>query len=113
LLGASDALRTFVAARWSDATWHREVPILAALDSEHGARRIAGSIDLLLETRDGFVIIDHKSFPGAATHWESRALEYGPQLMTYSKAIEMAGGTVLGRFIHFTVGGGMAELATS
>ncbi|HEX3850947.1 MAG TPA: UvrD-helicase domain-containing protein [Polyangiaceae bacterium] len=110
LLSASDALRTFVAGRWPDAIWHREVPVIAALDSEHGPRRISGSIDLLLETPKGFVIIDHKSFPGAATHWGPRALEYGPQIMTYSKAIEMAGGAVIGRFIHFTVGGGMAEL---
>jgi ATP-dependent exoDNAse (exonuclease V) beta subunit len=110
LLSASDALRTFVGGRWPDAIWHREVPVIAALDSEHGPRRISGSIDLLLETPEGFVIIDHKSFPGAATHWGARALEYGPQIMTYSKAIEMAGGAVIGRFIHFTVGGGMAEL---
>jgi hypothetical protein len=33
-----------------------------------------------------------------------------PQLMTYAKAIEMAGRVVIGRFVHFTVGGGMAEL---
>jgi ATP-dependent helicase/nuclease subunit A len=110
LLRAGDALRKFIDERWPNATWHREIPVLAALDTEHGARRVAGSIDLLLETPAGFVIIDHKSFPGAASHWESRALEYAPQLATYSKAIEMAGGAVIGRFVHFTVGGGMAEL---
>jgi ATP-dependent exoDNAse (exonuclease V) beta subunit len=106
LLDASDALRAFVAQRWPDATWHREIPIQAALNSEHGPRRISGSIDLLLETPAGFVIIDHKSFPGSAAHWAARALEYAPQLMTYAKAIEMAGGTVIGRFVR----GGMAEL---
>jgi len=113
LLGAGDALRKFVAERWPNAIWHREVPVLAALDTEQGSRRIAGSIDLLLETPTGFIIIDHKSFPGAASHWESRALEYAPQLATYSKAIEMAGGKVIGRFVHFTVGGGMAELVAT
>jgi hypothetical protein len=30
--------------------------------------------------------------------------------MTYAKAIEMAGGVVIGRFIHFTIGGGVAEV---
>jgi ATP-dependent exoDNAse (exonuclease V) beta subunit len=110
LLGTGDALRKFVTDRWPDAAWHREVPVSAALNTVQGSRRIAGSIDLLLETPAGFVIIDHKSFPGAASHWEAKALEFAPQLATYSKAIEMAGGTVIGRFVHFTVGGGMAEL---
>jgi ATP-dependent helicase/nuclease subunit A len=113
LLGAGDALRKFVAERWPNAIWRREIPVLAALETEQGSRRIAGSIDLLLETPDGFVIIDHKSFPGAASHWESKAMEYAPQLATYSKAIEMAGGAVIGRFVHFTVGGGMAELVAT
>jgi len=85
--------------------------VLAALDTGHGARRIAGNIDLLLETPSGFVIIDHKSFPGAASHWAAKALEYAPQLATYAKALEMAGASVLGHFVHFTVGGGMVELA--
>lgn len=78
--------------------------------TEHGERRIAGSIDLLLETPAGFVIIDHKSYPGSAAHWESRGLEYAPQLMTYAKVIQMAGGAVIGKFVHFTIGGGVAEL---
>ena len=40
-----------------------------------------------------------KSFPGRASEWEQRALSYAPQLMTYAAAIEMAGGTVIGRFV--------------
>ncbi|MEO6600108.1 MAG: UvrD-helicase domain-containing protein, partial [Polyangiaceae bacterium] len=113
LISSSDSLRGFVATRWPDALWHREVPVSAALDSEHGLRRIEGTIDLLLETPAGFVIIDHKSFPGSAAQWAAKALEYAPQLMTYAMTIEMSGGLVLGRFIHFTVGGGMVELATT
>jgi ATP-dependent exoDNAse (exonuclease V) beta subunit len=100
----------FVEGRWPGATWHREIPVSAVLSSEWGPRRIAGTIDLLLETAAGYVIIDHKSFPGRADQWAERALEYAPQLMTYAKAIEMAGGVVIGRFIHFTIGGGVAEV---
>ncbi|MEO8902787.1 MAG: 3'-5' exonuclease, partial [Polyangiaceae bacterium] len=111
LISSSDSLRAFVATRWPGALWHREVPVSAALDSEHGLRRIEGTIDLLLQTPAGFVIIDHKSFPGSATQWAAKALEYAPQLMTYAMTIEMSGGLVIGRFIHFTVGGGMVELA--
>jgi ATP-dependent helicase/nuclease subunit A len=109
-IAASDALRAFVAERWSDAKWHREIPVSAFVDTEHGKRRIAGSIDLLLETPDGYVIIDHKSFPGRASEWEERALGYAPQLMTYAKAIEIAGAKVAGMFVHFLIGGGIVEI---
>src|SRR5690606_42064663 len=47
LIGASDALRSFVDARWPAAVWRREVPVSARIASPCGARRIAGSIDLL------------------------------------------------------------------
>jgi ATP-dependent exoDNAse (exonuclease V) beta subunit len=113
LLSASDSLRAFVATRWPGAIWHREVPVSAALDSEHGLRRIEGTIDLLLQTPAGFVIIDHKSFPGNAAMWAAKALEYAPQLLTYAMTIEMSGGLVIGQFIHFTVGGGMVEVAAT
>ncbi|HEX3852841.1 MAG TPA: UvrD-helicase domain-containing protein [Polyangiaceae bacterium] len=110
IVDASNALRAFVKRRWPDAIWHREVPIQAMLDTKHGARRISGSIDLLLETAAGFVIIDHKSFPGRADQWAMKALEYAPQLLTYAKAVEMAQRPVVGLFVHFTIGGGIAEL---
>jgi ATP-dependent exoDNAse (exonuclease V) beta subunit len=109
-IAASDALRAFVAERWPDAKWHREIPVSAFVNTEQGRRRIAGSIDLLLETPAGYVIIDHKSFPGRASEWEERALGYAPQLMTYAKAIEIAGGRVAGMFVHFLIGGGIVEI---
>lgn len=110
LLAASDALRGYVERRWPAAKWHREIPVSALLQTEHGARRIEGTIDLLLETVSGYVIVDHKSFPGRQEHWAERALTYAPQLMTYAKAVTMAGGVVSGMVIHFTVGGGVVEV---
>jgi ATP-dependent helicase/nuclease subunit A len=110
LLAASDALRDYVDRRWPDAKWHREIPVSALLPTEHGARRIEGNIDLLLETPGGYVIVDHKSFPGRQEHWAERALGYAPQLMTYAKAVTMAGGVVSGMVVHFTVGGGVVEV---
>jgi ATP-dependent helicase/nuclease subunit A len=112
LLAASDALRAYLEARWPGATWHREIPIAAVIPTEHGARRIEGTIDLLLETPNGYVIIDHKSFPGRQEHWTERALGYAPQLMTYAKAIRMSGAEVLAMLVHFTVGGGIVEVGS-
>lgn len=110
VIAASDALRGFVSERWPSAIWHRELPVTALLDTPHGQRRIAGSIDLVLETPSGYVVIDHKSFPGRASEWEERALRYAPQLMTYAMALRMAGREVAGMFVHFTIGGGMVEV---
>jgi len=110
LVAASDALRAYVEARWPGATWHRETPISALVPTEHGTRRIEGTIDLLLETASGYVIVDHKSFPGRQEHWAERALTYAPQLFSYAKAVRMAGATVNAMVIHFTVGGGIVEV---
>jgi ATP-dependent helicase/nuclease subunit A len=109
-IAASDALRAYVKERWPDAIWHREIPVSSVIGSAHGRRRIEGTIDLLLETPSGFVIIDHKSYPGRASEWEERALGYAPQLLTYAKAIEAAEGTVREMFVHFTIGGGIVEI---
>jgi ATP-dependent exoDNAse (exonuclease V) beta subunit len=110
LLSASDALRGFVSARWPAATWHREVPIAALLDTRDGTRAVNGTIDLWLETEAGGIVIDHKSFPGAASSWNEQALKHAPQLFTYGLALRAAGKRVLGYFVHFVVGGGMVEV---
>lgn len=111
LVSASDALRAFVRQRWPDAQWHREIPIRATVDTPHGARSIQGVLDLLLETSRGVVVVDHKSFPGRSNEWRDRALEYAPQLQLYALALQTAGYPVLGRWVHFTVGGGAVEVA--
>ncbi|HEU4583752.1 MAG TPA: UvrD-helicase domain-containing protein [Polyangiaceae bacterium] len=110
LLDASDALRDFVARRWPGAIWHREIPIRARFDSDHGARAIEGCIDLLLETPGGVILVDHKSFPGRASEWEQRALAYAPQLLAYARALEIAGKSLTAMLVHFTVGGGVVEM---
>jgi ATP-dependent exoDNAse (exonuclease V) beta subunit len=105
-------LRAYLETRWPGAVWHREIPISAPLDTEHGVRCIEGTIDLLLKTEAGYVIVDHKSFPGRQEHWAERALTYAPQLLTYAKAIRMTGARVTAMLVHFTVGGGVVEVAS-
>lgn len=110
LISASDALRVYVVARWPNATWHREVPVAALLDTPAGARAVEGTIDLWLETEDGGIVIDHKSFPGASAHWHEQALKHAPQLFTYGLALRAAGKRVHGYFVHFVIGGGVVEV---
>ncbi|HMJ53765.1 MAG TPA: UvrD-helicase domain-containing protein [Polyangiaceae bacterium] len=112
LVEAADRLRVFVEARWPGATWHREIPIEAMIASPRGARRVSGTIDLLLETRDGYVIIDHKTFPGTTeAAWRAKTVEFLPQLAAYAEALRrVAGKGVIGCWVHLPVGGGMVEV---
>jgi ATP-dependent exoDNAse (exonuclease V) beta subunit len=109
---ASDALCAFVSVRWPNARWHREVPVSATVGLPNAARRVAGTIDLLLENEADLVIIDHKSFPAAhEAALRARAAEFGPQLATYTHAANATGSKrVRSCWIHFAVAGAMVAL---
>jgi ATP-dependent exoDNAse (exonuclease V) beta subunit len=62
MIAMSDALHEFIERRWPHAVWHREVPVRVRVGAGGEARRVTGTIDLLLEAADGYVIIDHKTF---------------------------------------------------
>ena len=88
-----------------------EWPVILKLEN---GQSMHGWIDLLLETEQGYVIIDHKSFPGRRSDWESKALSYSGQLEAYRCAVQKATNLpVLSQWINFTVGGGMAEIVFS
>lgn len=85
-----------------------EWPVAAVFEN---GQALSGLIDLLLDTRDGWVVIDHKSFPGERGQWARQALDYGGQLGAYRRAIKIATGRpVASQWIHFLVGGGLVEL---
>jgi len=65
-----------------------------------------------VETSNGWVIIDHKSFPGKRSQWETEALSYSGQIASYRLALEQTGKPVAGLWIHFMVGGGLIEIKT-
>ena len=77
--------------------------------SEAG-QRVTGFMDLLLETATGWVVIDHKSFPGPRKDWEAKALSYSGQLKFYRDALKSSGRQCAGLWIHFAVGGGLVEI---
>ena len=107
LIEASKRLDRFIADRWPGAKQHRELPVFSRI----GDQRASGRVDLLLETAEGFVIIDHKTFPGAPDTWGEKASEHAPQLALYSHMIAQATGRpVLQSFIHMPIVGVLIDI---
>jgi ATP-dependent exoDNAse (exonuclease V) beta subunit len=111
LIEVSDALRAWLDAKYPGAKWFREWPVRARL-ADDPPRLLVGEVDLFLELPDGFVLVDHKSFPGAERERDRRLVEeYAPQLGWYAKVLAKALGKPLkAAFIHLPIRGEMAEV---
>lgn len=108
IVTASDRLYAWINAKWPEAIWHREWPM--ALKNAEGTI-IKGFVDLAVETSNGFVVIDHKSFYGKRNQAADKAASFGGQLWSYGEAIQNATEKPIEyRFIHFPVLGMMIEV---
>lgn len=108
LVVAGDRLRHYLQKTYgADCPCHREWPVHLRV----GDQKLSGWIDLLIETKQGYVVIDHKSFPGRMSQWPEKAREYAPQLLAYRKAIEEATGRpVIATCINMPILGLMLQL---
>ena len=98
---AGHALRAWAEQNWPGATWHREWPLRLRLKDGSTLRGIA---DLVLEHKAGFVVVDHKCFPGQRDKAIEKAASYAGQVLAYGDAIRTATGKpVTGHFIHLPV----------
>jgi len=89
-------LTEFLSSSFEVTQLHREWPI--SLRLENGSRA-EGWVDLLVETAEGCVILDHKSFAGSDA--AQRVAGFAPQLRLYRDALEAAGaGPVIATLIH-------------
>jgi len=103
----TDRLIKFLRERHPEAEIMNEMPVQGKL----GSRRVRGTIDLLAKTSEGFIIIDHKTFPGRFEEWEARAVTHAPQLALYRHMVEQATGIpVIAQYIHMPVVGAMIKL---
>lgn len=84
LVVASDRLHAFVTSRFGNARKLFEWPVHGI----EGRQVIAGRIDLLIELSDGFLVMDHKSFPGAIDVEGERLREFAGQATLYARALE-------------------------
>ncbi len=106
-LAAVARLREWTESRFAPSNIHAEYPVAHRL---HDGRVVRGWIDVLLETPDGCVVIDHKSSPRPKSEWRDGALEHSGQLAAYRAALEAAGLTVHECWIHFPVSGGLVQI---
>ena len=73
-----------------------------------------GTADLVLETRAGLVVVDHKTFGGGVEDGDERVVEWGAQIGAYADALERASERkVRGRFVHLPVSGITVEMTRS
>jgi superfamily I DNA/RNA helicase len=106
---AGDNLGKWIESKWPRAKRHREWPVL--MRQEDGST-LKGTADLVLETAAGFVIIDHKSFPGSQVQAVTRAGEHAGQLTAYAAAVSAATGKpVVAMYIHLPVGGNVIPVS--
>ncbi|RAI38989.1 hypothetical protein CH341_26800 [Rhodoplanes roseus] len=107
LVSASDRLRGFLTERFRSAARLSEWPVHAA----EGLQVISGRIDLLLDDGCDFVIIDHKSFPGAMELDAERLHAFGGQVELYSSALSRAAGRGCREYwVHQPVAGAMVRI---
>ena len=106
LVRAGDHFRSFVHERYPEARAFPEWPVSYRNDR---GQRVEGWIDLLLDTGDGLVIIDHKSYPG--TDGREHAMGYVAQLLTYREAVEKATGKLVSALlVHLPVSGQVLQM---
>ena len=104
VLNQVQAFHAWLEGRWPGARPAAEVAVQCMLES---GQVLIGQIDLLLQTEEGWILIDHKSSQLAPEHWGQLAEEYVAQIDAYAKAIEKASGKkVLERWIFLPVAGG-------
>ena len=93
--------------RWPDGQILCEVPITLTNSEE---QRYQGSIDMLIETDKGYVIIDHKTHSDEEDD-RTYAADQWAQLNIYRQAVEKATGKkVLGTYIHLPTLGKIYEI---
>lgn len=84
------ALFSWIASKWPGSEVCAEYPISARLDN---GQRVVGRMDLVIQTADGLVVMDHKlAGRDDADLQEQIAASWAPQLSLYASAIARASG---------------------
>ncbi|MBI9062754.1 MAG: UvrD-helicase domain-containing protein [Marinilabiliaceae bacterium] len=105
IIASMDNFFNYLNSEFKPVAWYRELP----LEMGQEQQLYTGEIDLLLETTEGYILIDYKSFPGDFNHVvnpdDSHFVGiYAGQLKAYKQMVEgNSDKKVLGSFIYYTV----------
>ena len=106
VLKAGNNFQKYIDERYDNYKIFKEWPIFIRNEDN---QVIQGWIDMLLETEKGYVLIDHKDYPGSNP--EERAKQYTPQLSAYKEAVEKSTSKpVIEILIHMPVKGIVLKL---
>lgn len=104
----AEKLHGWIRERWPDAVAFAEYPVEQLMGS---GQQMRGRMDLLLNTKNGWVLIDHKSSQLAAEHWGQLAEDYQAQLRAYSSAVHQSTGSpVIEAWLFLPVAGGAVRV---
>lgn len=91
----------YIEQQYPGAKVYREWPMVMR---NNAGQVIQGWIDLLIEIQDGYVIVDHKDYPGGDA--KERSKKYIPQMKAYKEAVEKSTGkSVKDMLLHLPVSG--------
>jgi len=108
VVAAGDALKRWVATVAPGAKWLRELPVL---HPQKDGSVVRGTADLVLESKGGLILVDHKSYPGKLEDALERAALFAGQLEAYARALEAALKVpVTARYIHLPLAGCCVEV---
>ncbi len=103
-----ETFRSKLTERWPAQRMFVETPIEQVLPEN---QVLKGQIDLLLETPEGWVVIDHKIMLLEREQWEERSKGYSGQLAAYKQALEaVTGKPVESCWINFFASGGLVHV---
>jgi ATP-dependent exoDNAse (exonuclease V) beta subunit len=109
-LEASDRLRRWLAAH-APGPRLAEWPVRQRLP---GGRYLSGEIDLLVPLARGWLLLDHKSFPGTLATRDARLGKWAAQLAAYQEAVEAATARpVVQTWIHLPIRGELMRIESS
>jgi ATP-dependent helicase/nuclease subunit A len=108
LLEISDRLYKWADGKWPGSKWHREWPTFQKLETGSVTR---GVTDLIIETPEGLIIIDHKAYPGRASDARDFALADAEQVQAYANAVNLAAAKpIIAMYIHLPLIGAQVAL---
>jgi len=108
LVACASRLWGWLETRFPRARLHREWPVA---ERQAAGTVVAGTADLIVRSRAGITLIDHKTFTGDEDVTLDRALSCSGQLAGYASAIRAATGhEVASTWIHLPVLGRLVEV---